>query len=161
MKTCSKCRKTLALEMFYKHPYDRFGVQNRCKECHKAAMRARTYERAVRRMADGLTKLRGRPGGNLKHGHKRERWTSPEYQSWSAMRSRCRNPNDTDYHRYGGRGIVVCERWSTFEPFLHDMGPRPEGKTLDRIDSNGNYEPGNCRWATHKEQRANQRRCAP
>jgi hypothetical protein len=73
------------------------------------------------------------------------------------MRTRCENPKATKYAIYGGRGITVCARWDSFENFLTDMGERPEGLTLDRIDVNGNYEPGNCRWATAKEQRANQR----
>lgn len=75
------------------------------------------------------------------------------YNSWVSMTGRCRNPNNIGWHLYGGRGIVVCERWASFENFLADMGERPEGKTLDRYpDSNGNYEPANCRWATAKEQ---------
>lgn len=100
-----------------------------------------------------------------KHGHARsgggnKRLTSPEYRSWKAMLERIRNPNSPNYHLYGGRGITVCQRWlgeSGFSNFLADMGPRPNGKSIDRIDVDGNYEPDNCRWATLKEQRRNQR----
>jgi len=71
---------------------------------------------------------------------------------------RCTNPNATGFNSYGGKGITVCDRWlNSFENFLADMGPRPDGCTLDRYPNNhGNYEPGNCRWATHSEQRRNQ-----
>lgn len=85
---------------------------------------------------------------------------TPAYRTWSAMRQRCTNPNFKFYSYYGGRGISVCERWqNSFESFLADMGQPPEGCSLDRIDSNGNYEPGNCRWATRTEQMRNTRAC--
>lgn len=90
-----------------------------------------------------------------KHGYGRRNFLSPTYTTWEAMRSRCNNPNSDWYHRYGGRGIKVCERWNDFSSFLADMGERPKGKTLDRINPDGNYESSNCRWSTPKEQSNN------
>lgn len=81
---------------------------------------------------------------------------TPEYTSWRGMMDRCSNSNHSRYHRYGGRGITVCERWHSFENFLTDMGKRPPKLTLDRIDNDKNYEPGNCRWTTYKEQTRDQ-----
>ena len=100
-----------------------------------------------------------------KHGHaKRGRWGSPTYQSWLAMHNRCTNPKQINWPDYGGRGIRICERWRGehgFQNFFADMGHRPMGKTLDRIDVSKNYEPDNCRWATRVEQRSNQRTADP
>jgi hypothetical protein len=83
---------------------------------------------------------------------------TPEYRSWSSMKQRCSNPKIPKYHLYGGRGITICDHWrSSFANFFADMGPRPPGTTLDRIDADGHYEPSNCRWGTVLEQRHNRR----
>ena len=83
--------------------------------------------------------------------------TSLAYSSWCSMRNRCNNPNNIGYKWYGGRGITVCGRWMEFENFSADMGERPEGLTLERINNEEGYYPGNCKWATPKEQANNQR----
>jgi hypothetical protein len=78
--------------------------------------------------------------------------------TWQSMKQRCLNPRHQAYANYGGRGITICDRWRhSFTTFLADMGPRPEGRTLDRVDNDGNYEPGNCRWATKSTQLSNRR----
>jgi hypothetical protein len=93
------------------------------------------------------------------HGHARKGKQTGTYLSWKEMKKRCANPNQKYWKNYGGRGIRVCDRWlNSFENFLADMGERPEGTSIDRYPNNdGNYEPGNCRWATRKQQRANRR----
>lgn len=91
------------------------------------------------------------------HGHSKGGQQSRLYMTWNAMKQRCSNPNNAHYADYGGRGIFVCERWQTFSNFAEDMGPRPLGHLLDRIDNAGGYEPGNVRWATHVQSIANRR----
>lgn len=92
----------------------------------------------------------------ITHGACRGRALTPTYRTWRSMRSRVQHASRPDFHHYGGKGIRVCERWESYENFLADMGERPTLKhEIDRLDSDGHYEPGNCRWATRKEQVAN------
>jgi hypothetical protein len=98
---------------------------------------------------------------NLSYGHTCN-GVSPTYESWAGMISRCENPNRPNFLTTVAEGIRVCERWrNSFEAFLKDMGPRPVGTSIDRIDNSDNYEPGICRWATRSEQQRNQRPRAP
>src|SRR5258708_26967434 len=81
----------------------------------------------------------------------------PTYRSWAMMRARCQDANADQYRFYGALGIRVCDRWQSFENFFADMGVRPPGMTIDRIDGSKNYEPGNCRWLSHAEQCRNRK----
>lgn len=96
---------------------------------------------------------------STKHGYRRKGKLNPTYSTWKAMKTRCNNPKYFDSHLYSKKGVKVCDRWvNSFENFLEDMGDKPKEMSLDRINNNGDYEPSNCRWATHSMQ-SNNREC--
>lgn len=106
-------------------------------------------------IVDSARKLLSKNNHRKTHGYS----NTPTYMSWCSMRRRCYSPTHVEYSRYGARGIVVCKRWkNSFQAFVDDMGERPKGMSIDRINCDGNYEPMNCRWATATEQARNQRR---
>ncbi len=96
-------------------------------------------------------------GRDPDHGHAGRKWKSATYVSWANMMQRCYDPKSDKFPYYGERGIRVCIEWHDFKGFLKDMGERPPGMTLGRIDNDGNYEPGNCRWEDHEAQMTNRR----
>ncbi len=148
-----------------------------CGRPHSALGYCKNHYRRYKRYGDPLFKrlppqrtresnakavrISGRAGHNVKIPVQTPQTKRPTYNSekiaWSAMKNRCYNPKDVRYDRYGGRGIGVCGRWLySFEYFLEDMGKKPTpDHTLDRINNDGDYEPGNCRWATRRQQNAN------
>ncbi|MBK7823042.1 MAG: helix-turn-helix domain-containing protein [Tessaracoccus sp.] len=109
-------------------------------------MARRRTTHGLRRLAPGVA-----PGGDARASR------SSTYASWANMRARCNTPGAAGYANYGGRGIKVCARWDSFENFLADMGERPKGTSLDRVNANGDYAPDNCRWATPTVQLLNRR----
>lgn len=101
--------------------------------------------------------MKSKPPVNLRHGHAYNEKKSAEYNAWCNMKARCTNPNNPQYKDYGGRGITFCPEWAVFKQFLNDMGPKPEGLTLERVDNEKGYSPTNCEWRPMLENCNNRR----
>lgn len=130
------------------------SIMLRCRcDCGNITTRKATRLRTGRNKSCGC--LQKKVGEVERHG----KCTTPEYESWKSMLARCHNPNAHAYQHYGGRGITVCRRWrASFLSFYEDMGPRPHGHSIDRIDNNKGYSKKNCKWSTQKQQTRNMRR---
>lgn len=132
----------------------------RCYFCKKTYKAEKSRQKFCSRACFFNSDLLKNNGRKKTHGHTSDsgKVLSKTYVTWLAMKQRCLNEKHTAYSRYGGRGIKICNRWkNSFVNFLEDMGERPKNKTLDRINTNGNYNPKNCKWSTPKEQSRNMR----
>ena len=125
----------------------------RC-ECGTEKSIVGAYMRSGRVISCGCHRKQLLASSRTKHGMT----NSPTWSVWREMRKRCSNPKADSYKHYGGRGITVCQRWADFSTFLADMGERPENGSIERVNVNGNYEPGNCVWIPAPEQHNNPRR---
>ena len=130
------------------------GIKKRVVRCSCEC--GKIKDLVIYNLRSGETKSCGCFNLELKIKHKKSK--TPIYNSWENMKKRCLNPTNHNYKNYGGRGIKICDRWlASFTNFYQDMGDRPLGHTLDRIDNDGNYEPSNCKWSSTKEQLKNRR----
>lgn len=134
----------------------RSGNTQSCGCLHREML----HERNTGRRPEPFS-VKGEPYGSMPRATRRDARRTPAqkatYHSWYGMVRRCTNPDDAAWERYGGRGITVCERWLNYENFVTDVGEKPTGKTLDRINNDGDYEPSNVRWATPRQQARNTR----
>lgn len=145
------------------------GLKNNRRICLFACDCGKTTKAGLHDVRNGHTRSCGcyhneiRSIVCLTHGHTANRRSTPEYRAWKAMKARCFDPNNISYKNYGARGVTVCEEWlNDYPSFLKEIGRRPsKNHSVDRINNNGNYEPGNVRWATRKEQRRNSDRIHP
>lgn len=156
-KTCKKCGLEKEISCFQKRS-GRPSYRNECKDCQKKYLHQLRSENVEKIRENRRKKYIENRSENVKPHEKHGMYLHPAFSCWGKMKTRCSNPKNKEYPNYGGRGIKVCDRWKKFSNFWEDMGATwKSGLSIDRIDNDGNYEPGNCRWATAKIQSRNKR----